>query len=117
MARNHIATLLWTRGGHPIIMPPVSRMRNKERDLNDLGHTKPHRNGARLRPLEVTVDEGGIERAIRKFTRAVAEDGVLKELKKRRHHVKPGQKRRIKEREAQRRRRKQTRLFRQKDRE
>jgi small subunit ribosomal protein S21 len=90
----------------------------KEPDLNDLGRDmKPHRNGARLRPLEVTVDEGGIERAIRKFTRAVAEDGVLKELKKRRHHVKPGQKRRIKEREAQRRRRKQTRVFRAKDKE
>ena len=90
----------------------------KEHGLNDLGRDmKPHRSGARLRPLEVTVDEGGIERAIRKFTRAVAEDGVLKELKKRRHHVKPGQKRRIKEREAQRRRRKQTRVFRQKDRE
>jgi small subunit ribosomal protein S21 len=84
--------------------------------LNDLGPTKRSRSlGARLRPLEVSVEEGGIERAIRKFTRAVAEDGILKELKKRRHHLKPGQKRRIKEREAQRRRRKQARLFRQSD--
>src|SRR5437762_1003783 len=97
-------------------MPPFPAMK-KEHGLNDLGSMKPHRSGARLRPLEVTVDDGGIERAIRKFTRAVAEDGVLKELKKRRHHVKPGQKRRIKEREAQRRRRKQTRVFRNKDKE
>jgi small subunit ribosomal protein S21 len=69
-------------------------------------------NGAQLKPLEVAVGEVSIERAIRQFTRAVAQDGVLKELKKRRHHLKPGQKRRAKEREAARRRRKQARFAR-----
>jgi small subunit ribosomal protein S21 len=82
--------------------------------LNEISITK-RSSGARLRPLEVTVGEVPIERAIRQFTRAVAQDGVLKELKKRRHHLKPGQKRRNKEREAARRRRKQTRGVRPKD--
>ena len=41
------------------------------------------------RPLEVRVDERGVERAIRKLRRLMASEGVLREIKRRRHYEKP----------------------------
>ncbi|TPV95265.1 MAG: 30S ribosomal protein S21 [Myxococcales bacterium FL481] len=56
------------------------------------------------RPLEVKVDERGVERAIRKLRRLIAGEGVLREIKHRRHHEKPSIKLKRKTREAERRR-------------
>lgn len=64
-------------------------------------------NGARHRTLEVRVDARGVESAIRLFKKLVLRDGILKELKRRSHYEKPGEKRRRKIREAARRLRRQ----------
>lgn len=64
-------------------------------------------NGSRHRPLEVKVDDRGVESAIRLFKKLVLRDGILKELKRRAHYEKPGEKRRRKVREAARRLRRQ----------
>ena len=64
------------------------------------------------RPLEVRVDERGVERAIRKLRRLMASEGILREIKRRRHYEKPSVKRKRKEKEAQRRLRKKMRMMR-----
>jgi small subunit ribosomal protein S21 len=61
------------------------------------------------RPLEVSVDERGIERAIRQLKRKIASEGVTKELKRRKHYEKPSVRKRRKSREAERRRRRKER--------
>lgn len=61
------------------------------------------------RPLEVKVDERGVERAIRKLRRLMASEGVLREIKRRRHHEKPSVKKKRKLREAERRRKRRER--------
>lgn len=61
------------------------------------------------RPLEVKVDERGVERAIRKLRRLMASEGVLREIKRRRHHEKPSVKKKRKLREAERRRKRRQR--------
>ena len=61
------------------------------------------------RPLEVTVRDDRVEQAIRQLKNRLAREGVLRELKNRRHFYKPSELKRIKSREAARRRRKQTR--------
>ena len=58
------------------------------------------------KPVEVVVGEKGVERAIKHLKRKMAAEGVLRELKRRRHYMKPSVKRRKKESEAARRRRK-----------
>jgi small subunit ribosomal protein S21 len=65
------------------------------------------------RPLEVAVGDKGIERAIKHLKRKMAAEGILRELKRRRHYMKPSIKRRKKMSEAARRRRKRerTQLF------
>jgi small subunit ribosomal protein S21 len=77
--------------------------------------------GDRLRPLtnpsetvlckslEVQVGDKGIERAIKHLKRKMAAEGILRELKRRRHYLKPSVKRRKKMSEAARRRRKRLR--------
>jgi small subunit ribosomal protein S21 len=60
------------------------------------------------KPLEVSVGEKGIERAIKHLKRKMAAEGILRELKRRRHYMKPSVKRR-KMSEAARRRRKRAR--------
>jgi len=60
----------------------------------------------RHRPLEVTVGERGVEGAIRLFKKLVLRDGILRDLKRRAHYEKPGDRRRRKVREAARRLRK-----------
>jgi small subunit ribosomal protein S21 len=56
------------------------------------------------RPIEVKVDERGIERALRRLRRVMATEGVLREIKRRRHYEKPSVRRNRKVREAVRRR-------------
>ncbi|MFM7298944.1 MAG: 30S ribosomal protein S21 [Planctomycetota bacterium] len=51
-----------------------------------------------------------MERAIKNLKRKMAAEGVLRELKRRRHYMKPSVKRRKKASEAARRRRKRTRI-------
>jgi small subunit ribosomal protein S21 len=57
------------------------------------------------KPLEVVVDERGIERALRVLKRKIALEGVLKATKRRRCYEKPSIRKRRKRREAERRRR------------
>ena len=57
------------------------------------------------RPLEVAVDDRGVERALRRLRRLMASEGILREVKRRRHYEKPSDRRKRKEREAQRRKR------------
>ena len=61
------------------------------------------------RPLEVRVDDRGVERAIRKLRRLMASEGILREIKRRRHHEKPSIKSKRKLREAERRRKRRAR--------
>ena len=58
------------------------------------------------KPVEVIVGEKGVERAIKHLKRKMAAEGILRELKRRRHYMKPSVKRRKKASEAARRRRK-----------
>ena len=62
------------------------------------------------KPLEVTVGDKGIERAIKHMKRKMAAEGILRELKSRRHYMKPSVKRRKKQAEAARRRRKRAKM-------
>jgi small subunit ribosomal protein S21 len=67
----------------------------------------PTEGGApRHRPLEVTVGDRGVEGAIRLFKKLVLRDGILRDLKRRAHYEKPGDRRRRKARESVRRLRK-----------
>ena len=59
------------------------------------------------RPLEVSVDSEHFDRSINRLKRKMADEGILKELKKRRFYEKPSIKRKRKIREAERRRRKE----------
>ena len=77
------------------------------RDGEHSGSRFGEHSGSRFRPVEVTVDERGVESALRLFKRLVLKDGILRELKRRRHYEKPGDRRRRKAGEAVRRRRKQ----------
>lgn len=61
------------------------------------------------RPLEVVVRDDRVDQAIRQLKNRLAREGVLRELKNRRHYFKPSELKRIKRREAARRRRKQAR--------
>jgi len=62
------------------------------------------------KPLEVVVGDRGIERAIKHLKRKMASEGILREIKRRRHYMKPSVKRRKKQSEAARRRRKRQRV-------
>ncbi len=70
------------------------------------GWTPTGGGNSRHRPLEVTVGDRGVEGAIRLFKRLVLRDGILRDLKRRAHYEKPGDRRRRKAREAARRLRK-----------
>jgi len=59
--------------------------------------------------LEVSVDDRGVERAIRRLKRKIDTEGLTKEVKRRRHFEKPSVRKRRKEREAERRRRRRDR--------
>lgn len=64
------------------------------------------REGSEHRPVEVTVENDNIDRALRALKRKMANEGVYKELKKRKFFLKPGEQKKRKQREAERRRRK-----------
>lgn len=72
----------------------------------DTGRESPATPAAR-RSLEITVDERGVESALRAFKRLVQRDGILRELRRRQSYEKPGERKRRKVREAARRRRRQ----------
>ncbi len=63
-----------------------------------------NRNETELGPIEIKVD-GAVERAIGRLKRAMAREGILKEVKNRRYFEKPSVKEKRKRREAERRRR------------
>ena len=67
---------------------------------------KGRRRDSEFKPIEVWVDGDNIERAIRMLKRKMADEGVLRELKKRRYYEKPSEAKKRKQREAERRRRK-----------
>ncbi|MEM6962028.1 MAG: 30S ribosomal protein S21 [Myxococcota bacterium] len=58
------------------------------------------------KPVEVLVGDKGLERAVKHLKRKMAAEGILRELKRRRHYMKPSVRRRKKAAEAARRRRK-----------
>ena len=67
---------------------------------------KGRRRDTEFKPIEVWVESDNVERAIRILKRKMADEGVFRELKKRRYYEKPSEARKRKRREAERRRRK-----------
>jgi len=63
------------------------------------------------KPVEVSVGERGLERAMKHLKRRMASEGILRELKRRRHYQKPSIRRRKKQAEAARRRRKRVKMI------
>ncbi len=63
------------------------------------------------KPVEVVVGDKGLDRAVKHLKRKMASEGILRELKRRRHYMKPSVRRRKKEAEAARRRRKRIKQF------
>lgn len=61
------------------------------------------------KPVEVVVGERGVERAVKHLKRKMAAEGILREIKRRRHYMKPSVRKRKKASEAARRRRKRLR--------
>jgi small subunit ribosomal protein S21 len=93
-----------------------SDMDDYDRDDRDYDSDRKKRRKSRAlgdavfcRPLEVIVRDDRVEQAIRQLKNRMAREGVLRELKNRRHYFKPSELKRIKSREAARRRRKQIR--------
>jgi len=76
----------------------------------DLPENEMPSEAIQCKPLEVVVSDRGIERAIKMLKRKLASEGVLRELKMRRHYMKPSVKRRKKQAEAARRRRKRAKV-------
>jgi small subunit ribosomal protein S21 len=62
-----------------------------------------------LGPLQVAVEGSNLNRAINQLKRHMAREGVMKELKRRRHYEKPSIVKKRKQKEAARRRRKEAR--------
>ena len=62
-----------------------------------------------LKPLEVTVVDGKLDKALRKLKKKIAAEGILKEIKRRRRAMKPSDRKRRKQIDAARRRRKRER--------
>ncbi len=90
-------------------------------DVDALGNDKqprgerPHRASARsveFRPIEVTVQEGNVNRALSMLKRKMAAEGIYKELRKRRFYEKPSEEKKRRNREAERRRKKAIRISR-----
>jgi len=66
---------------------------------------RPERSGD-SKPMEVRVEGDNINRAINQLKRKMANEGIYKELKKRRFYEKPSERKKRKQREAERRLRK-----------
>lgn len=73
------------------------------------GEHQPASEAVQCRPVEVSVGDRGVERAVKHLKRKMAAEGILRELKRRRHYMKPSIKKRKKASEAARRRRKRVR--------
>ena len=80
----------------------MAEYRRRDDQEREAGGYPTHR-----RPLEVTVDNRGVEPALRAFKRLVLRDGILRDVKRKASYEKPGERKRRKVREAARRRRKQ----------
>jgi small subunit ribosomal protein S21 len=98
------------------IEAPVEATEGEDRDAEGRDGERRTRRRAdgfgetvQCRPLEVIVKDDRVEQAIRQLKNRLAREGVLRELKNRRHYFKPSELKRIKSREAARRRRKQAR--------
>lgn len=76
------------------------------RDPMTTNTINPGPEAVQCKPVEVVVGEKGVERAIKHLKRKMASEGILRELKRRRHYMKPSVRRRKKASEAARRRRK-----------
>lgn len=61
---------------------------------------KENTSNCNLRPLEVEVRNGDLEEAIKILRHKMSKDGILTELKNRRHAEKPSDKKRREHREA-----------------
>ena len=72
-----------------------------------IGHVVAKQQHLPVRKIEVTVEGDNVDRAINRLKRKMADEGVLKELKKRRFYEKPSVRKKRKQREAERRRRKE----------
>lgn len=70
---------------------------------------KDKRDPVVLKPLEVVVVDGRLDKALRKLKKKMSAEGVLKELKRRRRATKPSDQKRRKRVDAARRRRKRER--------
>ena len=100
----------------PVPAAEAVAVEGEERDAEGHdGERRPRRRSegfgetVQCRPLEVIVKDDRVEQAIRQLKNRLAREGVLRELKNRRHYFKPSELKRIKSREAARRRRKQAR--------
>lgn len=94
---------------------------NNDNDLNaNNDRTKgdrPHRASARsveFRAIEVSVQDGNVNRALSMLKRKMAAEGIYKELRKRRFFEKPSEEKKRRNREAERRRKKALRAAREK---
>lgn len=67
-----------------------------------------------LQPLEVTVQDGRLDKALKKLKRKIATEGIIKEMKRRRRFLKPSAQKRRKQADALRRRHKHERATRKK---
>src|SRR5690606_5933544 len=82
----------------PLCAPPRSRAGMTNATTNP--------EAVQCKPGAAVVGEKGVERAIKHLKRKMAAEGILRELKRRRHYMKPSVRKRKKESEAARRRRK-----------
>ena len=83
----------------------------EKRDRGD----RPKRASARsveFRALEVLVQDGNLNRALSMLKRKMANEGIYKEMRKRRFYEKPSEEKKRRSREAERRRKKALRLAR-----
>jgi small subunit ribosomal protein S21 len=71
--------------------------------------SQPSSEIVQCKPVEVSVGDRGLDRAIKHLKRKMANEGILRELKRRRHYMKPSVMKRKKQAEAARRRRKRAR--------
>lgn len=82
--------------------PPQKQSRRDQQPLVPLTETR----APEIRPIEVTVRDNDISQALRALKTRMSKEGLLSELKRRRHAEKPSEKKRRKHREAMKRMRK-----------
>ncbi len=75
----------------------------------DRYNSRPHRENRDFRPLEVTVLNDDVERALKILKREIGKEGTLKALKRKRYYEKPSEAKKRKAREALRRNRRSAR--------